>query len=320
MAGQEAAFARDIQRLQARRTEFVRVNCPACGSDQSSRAFEKFNFSYRWCVDCQTLYMSPRPSAKVMEDYYTNSENYRYWAEHIFPASEAARREKIHRPWLRRIVEICQRHGVVRGHLVEIGPGFGTFAALVTSEGAFSHVTAIEPTPEMAAACRSKGVNVIQSSVEKVDQKMPAANVVVAFEVLEHLFDPLELFQQASRLLATEGILVVSCPNSLGFDVATLGAESLAVDAEHVNLLNPTSIGKLGQRCALKCLEVSTPGRLDAEFVRTAALKGRCDLSSQPFLRKVLLEDWDLLGNKFQHFLSENGLSAHMWAVFQKSN
>src|SRR5947209_4847539 len=30
LAGQEAAYARDIARLQARRGEFVAVDCPAC--------------------------------------------------------------------------------------------------------------------------------------------------------------------------------------------------------------------------------------------------------------------------------------------------
>ena len=41
------------------------------------------------------------------------------------------------------------------GTLVEVGPGFGTFAALAREE--FERVVAIEPTPELAAACRERG-------------------------------------------------------------------------------------------------------------------------------------------------------------------
>jgi SAM-dependent methyltransferase len=201
---------------------------------------------------------------------------------------------------------------------VEIGPGFGTFAALVNTEKAFQSVTAIEPTPEMAQACRERGVHVVEKGIENVGCEVRPADVVVAFEVVEHLFEPAVFFQQASRLLAPGGILVVSCPNGLGFDIATLGAESLAIDAEHVNLLNPASIRLLGDKCGLQCLEVSTPGRLDAEFVRTAAIGGRCDLSDQPFLHRVLIEEWDTLGWPFQKFISAHNLSAHMWAVFRK--
>jgi 2-polyprenyl-3-methyl-5-hydroxy-6-metoxy-1,4-benzoquinol methylase/ribosomal protein S27E len=318
LAGQEAAFARDIARLQSRKNEFVAVDCPACRHHNSPSIFSKFGFDYLKCPECRTIYMSPRPSPQVMASYYANSENYRYWAEHIFPASEAARREKINRPWLQRILEICTRHGVPRNHLVEIGPGFGTFSALVNSERAFQSVTAVEPTPEMTQACRERGVSVVEKGIENVGSEVRPADVVVAFEVVEHLFEPAVFFQQASRLLAPGGILVVSCPNGLGFDIATLGAESLAIDAEHVNLLNPGSIQMLGEKCGLRCLEVSTPGRLDAEFVRTAALAGRCDLSNQPFLRRVLIDEWDTLGWPFQQFLADRKLSAHMWAVFRK--
>jgi SAM-dependent methyltransferase len=318
LAGQEAAFTRDIERLQARRGEFVSVSCPACDHQDAPPLFSKFGFQYRQCPGCATVFMSPRPSLAVMAGYYAQSENYQYWARHIFPASESVRREKINRPWLERIVEICDRHGVGRSHLVEIGPGFGTFAALATTERAFASVTAIEPTPEMAQACRDRGVHVVQCGIEAVSEEVAPADVVVAFEVVEHLFAPADFFRQARRLLKPGGILVVSCPNGLGFDIATLGAESLAVDAEHVNLMNPSSIRQLGLRCGFACLDVTTPGRLDAEFVRTAALAGRCDLSGQPFLRQVLLDDWDRLGWPFQQFLADNGLSAHMWGVFRK--
>ena len=158
LAGQEAAFARDIARLQARRDEFVVVDCPACGGTDRHAAFTKFGFDFITCGACATIYMTPRPSPAVMTAYYANSENYAYWAAHIFPASEATRREKIHKPWLERVIGYCRVHGIARGTLVEVGPGFGTFAALAGGSGAFDRVIAIEPTPEMAAACRARGV------------------------------------------------------------------------------------------------------------------------------------------------------------------
>ena len=29
-------------------------------------------------------------------------------------------------PWLERVVGFCDRHGIARGTLLEVGPGFGT--------------------------------------------------------------------------------------------------------------------------------------------------------------------------------------------------
>jgi len=312
LSDQEAAFARDIARLQARQSEFVAVACPACGADRFEPAFRKFGFSFVRCVVCATIYMSPRPSERVMADYYANSENYQYWAKHIFPASEAARREKIHKPWLARLMDMVRRYGIGMDRLVEIGPGFGTFCSVAIEARAFGEVVAVEPTPELAQACRERGVPVVEQRVEDAAAHLAPADVVVAFEVIEHLFEPARFIREAARLVKPGGLLVLSCPNGMGFDIAELGPESLAVDAEHVNLFNPASLARLVESAGFETLEVATPGRLDAELVRDTVLAGKRALSS-PFLRRVLIDEWDRLGWPFQQFLAANGLSAHMW-------
>jgi 2-polyprenyl-3-methyl-5-hydroxy-6-metoxy-1,4-benzoquinol methylase len=317
--GQIEAYERDLVRLRARLHEFVAVKCPACDVNRSVHAFEKYGFEFRRCRPCGTIYMSPRPTPEIMNSYYGNSENYQYWAKHIFPASEAARREKIHRPVLDYIAAACVRHSVPRGLLVEVGPGFGTFAALAQESGLFERIIAIERTPEMAAACRSRGVNVIEQAVEDVSLSgVGLANVVVSFEVIEHLFEPRGYIQRCATLLAPGGLLVLSCPNGMGFDVATLGATSSAVDSEHVNLFNPLSLSSLLERSGFQVLEATTPGRLDAEFVRSAALAGELDLGGDAFLRRVLLEEWDSLGASFQQFLAAQRLSSHMRIIARR--
>ena len=308
---QEAAFARDVARLHAR-GDTVSVSCPACGADWPQRAFEKFGFSFQRCGDCRTIYMSPRPSEQALADYYAHSENYAFFAKHIFPATEATRREKIHKPWLERVIGYVDQFNVPCDVLLEIGPGFGTFAALAQESGAFGRVVTIEPTPELAAACRARGVEVIEKRVEDSASDVPQASVVCAFEVIEHLFAPLRFIEAVhSMLLAPGGLLVLSCPNGEGFDIATLGARSIAVDAEHVNLFNPNSLRRLVESAGFEVLIVHTPGRLDAELVREAALK--YEIRLDPFLQRVLIDEWERLGWPFQMFLAEHGLSSHMW-------
>ena len=69
---------------------------------------------------------------------------------------------------------------------------------------------AVEPTPEMAAACRARGVDVIEKRVEEIGDELGAVDIIVSFEVIEHLFAPRLFLDQCARLLRQGGLLVLS--------------------------------------------------------------------------------------------------------------
>jgi len=313
LEGWEAAFTRDVKRLNAATDRIVDVDCPACDGQNHESAFEKYGFQYVRCSDCRTLFMTPRPSESLMAEYYANSENYAFWSEHIFPATDTARREKIHRGRLERVLELCDRHDVPTGTLLEVGAGYGTFGSLALASNRFNRVIAVEPTPEMAKACRVAGLDVIENRIEDISETPLAADVVVSLEVIEHLFNPKVFVARCANLLKPGGLIILSCPNGEGFDIATLGAASRAIDVEHVNLFNPGSLKSLLLGNGFTEVSTSTPGRLDAEIVREVALNGGLDLSEQPFLKRVLIDEWEELGWPFQKFIAETGQSSHMW-------
>jgi 2-polyprenyl-3-methyl-5-hydroxy-6-metoxy-1,4-benzoquinol methylase len=318
MRGQAERFAADVKRLLDRREEFIAVPCPACGEDRSHREFQKNTLDYVRCSECDTLYISPRPVPPVLDDYYRNSENYAYWSKHIFPASEGARREKIFRPRVQQVIDICRTHGVPTGTLLEVGAGFGTFCEEMKTTGFFERIIAVEPTPDLAEVCRGRGLEVIEKPIEHIDFAGQRIDVVVSFEVIEHLFSPRDYIRSCASILSDGGLLVVTCPNVMGFDIVTLGSLSSAVDPEHLNYFNPKSLSHLVAECGFEVMQVLTPGKLDAELVRKKALAGEFDLASQPFLKQVLIDEWDRVGDAFQQFLADNQLSSHMWLVARK--
>lgn len=318
MAEQAKRFAADVARLLARKAEFVEVPCPACGGVETRPAFQKHDLDYVVCQRCTTMFINPRPTPAVLEMYYSTSENYAFWNEYIFPASEAARREKIFRPRAEQVAAICERYGVRRGTLLEVGAGFGTFCEELRSIGLFQRLIAVEPTPGLAATCRGRGLEVIEKPIEHVDLQGTPVDVVASFEVMEHLFAPGDFVQQCARVLAPGGLFIATCPNGQGFDVATLGTLSNTVDPEHLNYFNPESLSALVSAHGFTVLEVHTPGKLDAELVRKRVLAGEFDLSGQPFLQHVLIDAWDKVGAAFQGFLAANQLSSHMWLVARR--
>lgn len=56
------------------------------------------------------------------------------------------------------------------------------------------------------------------------------AGVVVAFEVIERLVNPAEVLAACRSLLKPGGIVVLTSPNYMGFDVMIVGSKSYQVD------------------------------------------------------------------------------------------
>jgi SAM-dependent methyltransferase len=319
MAGQKLAALTDIGRMLSRCSEFVEVCCPACGGEKRIHRYTKNGLKYVNCDSCQTLYISPRPTPAVLEWFYRDSPNYAYWNEHIFPASEALRRARIFVPRVDRLLDICLRYQTPTNALLEVGAGFGTFCSELKGRNVFQRVVGVEPTPGLANSCRERGIEVIERPIEQVilgaDELF---DVVASFEVIEHLFSPLDFVNQTIRLLRPGGLLILTCPNGQGFDVETLGPASTTVDHEHLNYFNPSSLAGLLARSGMEVLETFTPGQLDAELVRNKALEGEISLVEQPFLQNVLIDHWDQYGQAFQEFLVAQGLSSNLWVVARK--
>jgi 2-polyprenyl-3-methyl-5-hydroxy-6-metoxy-1,4-benzoquinol methylase len=310
---------RDVEEMLSRRDSFVRVPCPACEAKTEAEKFEKSGFRFVECAACGTLFVNPRPDAAELERFYSTAKSFALYNSKIFPASEGVRRRSIFAPRAERVKKLFEAHSRGRpGILIDVGAGFGTFCEEAAKLGFFRKVVAIEPSAGLAETCRRKRLEVIESPVESA--RFEPASVVTCFELIEHLFDPSAFVRACARVLSEDGVLIVTTPNVHGFDLETLGPLSENVDApEHLNYFHPASLTALLKRSGFTVCETLTPGKLDAELVRMKALSGKLDLSSQPFLKRVLLDEWDRLGAPFQEFLAGVGYSSHLWVVARRT-
>ncbi len=321
MEGAKIAFLKDLARLLSHSDKFVKVSCPACNSNEFTPTYKKFGLDYVTCNHCQTLYISPRPSSEVLEICYKESNVYDYWDKYIFPASDKARREKMFKPRVDAILEFCEKYNVVTGSILDIGGAYGTLCQEAASRNVFRRIVSIEPTPGLAKTSREKGIETIELPVEKVSfGEHEKFDVVVNFEVIEHLFSPEDFIKQCKQFLKPNGLFVVTCPNGKGFDFTVLKEQCNSMDYEHLNYFNPHSLPLLLSRCGFEVLETLTPGRLDAELVRKKILSGEFDVSNNPFLKQVLIDNWETTAVPFQDFLAQNKLSSSMWIIAKNTN
>ena len=315
---QQKHIISDRERLLSFNKEFIEVVCPACEESDSSHAFQKNKINYVNCNSCDTMYVNPRPTEKILNYCYSHSDVYDYWNKSIFPASEDVRKEKIFIPRLNRIKEFCEKYNIEKELLIEVGAGYGTFSEVANENKSFRKVIAIEPSPESANSCESKGIEVINDFIENVNLDNHVVNVIASFEVIEHLFSPMNFIKECFRILSPGGLLVLTCPNIHGFDIGILQEKSQSVDHEHLNYFNPSSLQALVEKCGFTTLEVLTPGELDVEILHKTIKRGEYELPNNSFVNNLFINRYHSLKNSLQTFLKDNLLSSHLWIVARK--
>ena len=174
----------------------------------------------------------------------------------------------------------------------------------------------MEPSKALATECRNKGFNVEESMVEDVTDYDGYADLVVCFEVLEHVDNPLKFITVLKKKVRPGGYLFISTLCIDGFDLKTLWNKSSQISPpHHINFHSVRGFEILFQRAGLSDVQITTPGKLDVDIVRNH-LKNNSETMEGGFMQ-FLLGDREK-SKAFQEFLAENKLSSHAWVLGKK--
>jgi SAM-dependent methyltransferase len=132
-----------------------------------------------------------------------------------FPAGGHERLARIEdeSPWFRyrnRVVLDLLELGGWPTAMWEVGSGNGFVAMAIRDRGV--EAVAIEPAPAGAAAARDRGLSSICARLEQLELPDGTLPAIGLFDVLEHLPDPEPLLEEAHRVLAPGGALLVTVP------------------------------------------------------------------------------------------------------------
>lgn len=305
----------DMRRFARGREKFVSAPCPACQAMVAKMAFALSGFEYQCCDRCQTVYLSPRPTAEQLALFFAESEGYRYWVKNMPATLAESRRKKLLEPRLKTVTGIAREFAVARGCVLEVGAGDGTFARMVKDAGDFEEIWLLEPAPVIT---EQAGCHIIPATIEDAELPAGRGDLVLAFEVLEHLLQPVQLMVKASHFLKDVGLLYLTTPNVRGFEIEKLGVHSTSVGWDHFNYFHPDSLRFLLESNGFDVLRIETPGKLDLQMVRRAFESGKVDFADDPLLRFVLTEGWESVAGTLQNYLARNGCSSHMVCLARK--
>lgn len=298
-------------------------SCPACGSADKIAAFAKNGFHLVRCAGCDTLFVDPCPTGEQLAPFYADSPSARYWAEVFFPSVAEARRTRIFRPRVERVLALMAEGQCPVENVVEVGAGAAIFLEEFRTARAASSLRAIEPGRALAAQCRDKGFETYEGFLEQavVDPAWTGrADLVACFEVVEHTPETAAFVAALAALARPGGTVLFSGLCGDGFDIRVLGARSNAVSPpHHLTFLSVRGTERLMARAGLTDIHVLTPGELDVDIV-VNAVKADDQAVTDPFLRALLLGPDDAARSRFQGFLRDNRLSSHLWAVGRKAD
>jgi SAM-dependent methyltransferase len=292
------------------------LKCIACKSQDTSFQFNKHSFEYVLCNECGSLFQSPRPVVEAFEEFYKDSESSRYWAEVFFPFVSESRREKIYKPRVKRLMSMCNSVDLEVLKLIDVGAGYGIFLDEWRALNPATELLAIEPSLALAKDCRKKNIKVVESIVEKVKDFDDYADLIVCFEVLEHVNSPIEFINVLKKLVRPGGYIFISTLCIDGFDLQVLWDKSSQISPpHHINFHSIKGFQSLFERAGFDDIIIETPGQLDVDIVLNFFNKNPDELQNNRFFKSLIDED---KAKAFQSFLKDNKFSSHAWIMAKK--
>jgi 2-polyprenyl-3-methyl-5-hydroxy-6-metoxy-1,4-benzoquinol methylase len=139
--------------------------------------------------------------------------------------------------------------------VLDVGSGRGIWSEYLKNiEGVFYQ--GIEFSSKSIELAQKDGINVIKESVEDHAKRLPGHyDVVVAFQVLEHIDDIHGFMSACIACIKPGGKLIIAVPNNDGF-IRNMVNNWLNVPPHHINHWNEASLIKLGEKLNLQIEEI----------------------------------------------------------------
>ncbi len=170
------------------------------------------------CKTCGLMRTDPRPTPESIGFYYP--ESYRPWAR---PSkNNSLPKEKPIPAWKRTIKNLLFGKPLIAtpplpsGKLLEIGCGSGSFLHSMALKG--WQVQGIEYSAQAGEAVRELRYPIHVGPLESAPGPENPVDLIVGWQVLEHLHDPLPSLKKMAQWVKPNGYLVLSTPDAASFD------------------------------------------------------------------------------------------------------
>ena len=261
---------------------FIERDCPVCGSNYYKEN-EKFNKQYGvvTCYKCSSMFVNPTPNLEALDYYYNNCECNRQWSKLL--KERAGKKGVILSDKLTSSLNLIDQLLKVKSEIrvLEVGSNSGEFLhelnqALI-EKGCSNKVSLIGIDINESVVKKSvyKDISLFHSSAEAfVGKSEQSFDLILHFELIEHLNNPFEFCCALYKLLNDEGLMYFHTPNALGLDNQALSYNEFRPSAHgifppmHLNAFTTQNVSHFLIRAGFSVREIKTPGNFDVDIVK----------------------------------------------------
>jgi 2-polyprenyl-3-methyl-5-hydroxy-6-metoxy-1,4-benzoquinol methylase len=271
-------------------------NCPICLFNKKKYYIKKENINYSICERCDLVFSEEQP--RDLNDVYSNNA---YLSTQI-NAYDKTRKFRIKNFAVERI-KILKKYKK-KGSLLDFGCGTGWFL-----EEAQKHykVAGVEYSDSIRLWLKKK-FNI--SSYKKISNLKKKFDIITAFDVIEHVPNPLVFLKSLKKKLKKNGIILIYTPNvdSLGFSFLKEKNNLLCVD--HLFYFNQKSFKYMCNKSNMKIIETQFKG-LDI-----GDIYGLMNRNNKVKTSRYIKKNFE----KLQKFIDKIDYSNHMRFIIKKNN
>lgn len=304
---------KDITTYFIKPKSLVEVACPGCGKKRNQDIYKKMKMNFKVCSACGTYYVCPRPDPISLEKFYQYSNSCRYWRKESLNLPKSKLRN-LHSPRVQWILELTDEFLNDVSSFMDIETKYPFFINQVTVQKIFKSIILYNPKVYEQEKLFPDGIVTEYNLCDYIGK----ISMVTAFESLERMFDPGNLFSVASKCCRPGGLLLITTATCSGFEFQVLGENAPNINPiNRMNLLSLEALRERVEAVGFEIIELSTPGRLDVENVRRL-INESDNIKIHPFWKYIYeyrnKETWQSL----QNFLQLNCLSAHVRIAARK--
>lgn len=199
----------------------VKRNCPCCNSNKFNKICLKDGLDIVQCKLCDLIFVSPTFNYQHYINLYSNKK-YQKIVKQLGEKSHIYRLKRFGNERV-NIIEKYLRNKKKNIEVLDIGCSTGFFIEACNKKG--WKTLGLELNPSAVNFGQKRGLNIKNSDFLKTKFKRKF-DVICAFDVLEHLYDPLKVVKKAYRNLNKGGLLFVYVPNWQSASRLLLGEEN----------------------------------------------------------------------------------------------